>query len=276
MVSKEKNRKTICILRINKTRGECSHADIKRLRLSMNRCFVFTQSFERAECLAEEIKKQETAELICMMCEIPKSTLFVHSFVADIIIIDGYNDAWKAYQFGNTLLNEKISAELLFIFHDVDYDLIEKLKEIETLATILYHPEDSCSLDLSSILISDRMRTDSSTIFQEDLDMKVTKMLEDFGFSPHLKGFYYIRSGILYMYCSGQNHAMKVLYKEIARQYATTSSRVEKAIRTSIDYAYKNRYEVLVVEGRKPTNSQLIHKALVRLRIIEELVGNKK
>lgn len=60
------------------------------------------------------------------------------------------------------------------------------------------------------------------------------------GIPAHIKGYMYLRTAIMKTYDNidilGQ--VTKVLYPEIARNYNTTSSRVERAIRHAIEVAW--------------------------------------
>ena len=64
--------------------------------------------------------------------------------------------------------------------------------------------------------------------------------LEEVGIPAHIKGYMYLRTAIMKTYDNidilGQ--VTKVLYPEIARNYNTTSSRVERAIRHAIEVAW--------------------------------------
>ena len=72
------------------------------------------------------------------------------------------------------------------------------------------------------------------------------------------------------------NYITKQLYPEIAKQYSTTSSRVERAIRHSIEVAWnRGRPETMneifgytIDNGKgKPTNSEFIAMVADRVRL---------
>ena len=89
------------------------------------------------------------------------------------------------------------------------------------------------------------------------------------GIPAHIKGYMYLRTAIMKTYDNidilGQ--VTKVLYPEIARNYNTTSSRVERAIRHAIEVAWSRGkldtldelfgYTVSTGKG-KPTNSEFV------------------
>lgn len=93
-----------------------------------------------------------------------------------------------------------------------------------------------------------------------DYDSCVSKIIQNLGIPIHLKGYHFIKSGAIIIYKrDGQLLSMVQLYREIARIHKTTSSRVEKAIRDAIEYAYRKTKERVSADGFKPTNSQLIY-----------------
>lgn len=104
---------------------------------------------------------------------------------------------------------------------------------------------------------------------QSALIAKITHILHQIGIPAHIKGYRYIREGILMTV--NDHHSMdsitKILYPSIAKKYATTSSRVERAIRHAIEVAWDrgdvdvlNEYFGYTIHNLrgKPTNSEFI------------------
>ena len=69
-----------------------------------------------------------------------------------------------------------------------------------------------------------------------NLELDITTILKQVGIPAHLKGYMYLRTAILMVYSDIEllGQITKRLYPNIARQYSTTASRVEKAIRHAI------------------------------------------
>lgn len=65
-----------------------------------------------------------------------------------------------------------------------------------------------------------------------ELESEITELLHEIGIPAHIKGYMYLRTAILETYLNVDflGQITKVLYPEIARKYATTASRVERAI----------------------------------------------
>lgn len=101
------------------------------------------------------------------------------------------------------------------------------------------------------------------------LEMQVTEMLHQIGVPAHIKGYQYLRDGILMAIDDEEviNSITKRLYPAVAKRFKTTSSRVERAIRHAIEVAW-DRGDVDVLdhyfgytvhtERGKPTNSEFI------------------
>ncbi len=111
-----------------------------------------------------------------------------------------------------------------------------------------------------------------------DLEISISKLLHDLGVPSHIKGYQYIREGVLLMYKSPEiiGAITKELYPEIATKYDTTVSRVERAIRHAIEVSW-NRGDVDLMEEvfghsvdydrAKPTNSEFIVTISDKLRL---------
>lgn len=121
----------------------------------------------------------------------------------------------------------------------------------------------------------------------DDLETQVTKIIHKIGVPAHIKGYQYLRTAIILSVNDSDiiNSVTKVLYPTIAAKYATTPSRVERAIRHAIEVAWDrgdveilNRYFGYTVQSSrgKPTNSEFIAIISDMLRLknrIAEKVG---
>lgn len=112
----------------------------------------------------------------------------------------------------------------------------------------------------------------------KDIETVVTSIIHELGVPAHIKGYQYIRTAILMVIENMDmlNYITKRLYPEIAKKYCTTSSRVERAIRHSIEVAWnRGRAETMndifgytVHTGKgKPTNSEFIAMVADRIRL---------
>ncbi len=130
----------------------------------------------------------------------------------------------------------------------------------------------------------DRMRAVFSQGAQEEaypaeLKNLVTSIIHEIGVPAHIKGYQYLREAIMIAVDDMDviNAVTKVLYPEVAKRFGTTPSRVERAIRHSIEVAWDRGdletlqkffgYTVSNAKG-KPTNSEFI--AMIADRLVLE------
>ena len=117
------------------------------------------------------------------------------------------------------------------------------------------------------------------------VEVEVSSLLHDLGIPSHVRGYKYIREGIMLLYTSREvvNLVTKDIYPEIANRFNTTSSRVERAIRHAIEIS-SIRGDLKVMEDifgnsidferSKPTNSEFLTTIADRLKLHQkELVG---
>ena len=111
-----------------------------------------------------------------------------------------------------------------------------------------------------------------------DLEAQVTKIIHRIGVPAHIKGYQYLRTAIIMTIEDNDiiNSVTKILYPSVAKRYATTSSRVERAIRHAIEVAWErgdidtlNSYFGYTIQNSrgKPTNSEFIAMIADNLRI---------
>ena len=111
-----------------------------------------------------------------------------------------------------------------------------------------------------------------------DLNEEITSILHEIGVPAHIKGYLYLREAITMVYndINVLGAITKVLYPIIAKKFNTTSSRVERAIRHSIEVAW-GRGNVDTIASifsytvsynkSKPTNSEFIAMIADKLRL---------
>ena len=111
-----------------------------------------------------------------------------------------------------------------------------------------------------------------------DIEAQVTQIIHQIGVPAHIKGYQYLRTAILLTVKDSDiiNSVTKVLYPSVAKKYATTTSRVERAIRHAIEVAWDrgdvdtlNSYFGYTIQNNrgKPTNSEFIAMIADNLRL---------
>ena len=126
--------------------------------------------------------------------------------------------------------------------------------------------------NIASNLKSERTETADS------LEMRITQTLHQIGVPAHIKGYQYLREAILMSIEDPEsiNAVTKLLYPGVAKKYATTSSRVERAIRHAIEVAWDrgdvevlNSYFGYTIQSQrgKPTNSEFVAMIADKFRL---------
>lgn len=117
-----------------------------------------------------------------------------------------------------------------------------------------------------------------SSASQFDMELVISNIMRQIGVPAHIKGYQYLRSAI--ELCINDKEMLesvtKLLYPTVAKEYQTTSSRVERAIRHAIEVAW-DRGDVDVLSSYfgytiqsnrgKPTNSEFIAMISDRIKL---------
>lgn len=165
--------------------------------------------------------------------------------------------------FDNEFLEKEIiNAGALYCFlkpFDINI-LIERVKQLSGIATM------------------EMKITEVENESSDDMEVVVTEIIHQVGVPAHIKGYHYLRDAILLSVENKEmiNSVTKVLYPTVAKMHATTSSRVERAIRHAIEVAWDRGdldtlnsyfgYTVHIGRG-KPTNSEFIAMIADKLRL---------
>ncbi len=113
---------------------------------------------------------------------------------------------------------------------------------------------------------------------KKDLQVIVSDIMHQIGVPAHIKGYQYLREAIILSIDDGEmmGSVTKLLYPTVAKKFATTPSRVERAIRHAIEVAWDRGdvdvlssyfgYTIQSARG-KPTNSEFIAMISDKLRL---------
>lgn len=112
----------------------------------------------------------------------------------------------------------------------------------------------------------------------DDLEVTISEIMHQIGVPAHIKGYQYLRRAIILTIEDDDmmNSVTKVLYPTVAKEFKTTPSRVERAIRHAIEVAW-DRGDVDVLSSYfgytiqnsrgKPTNSEFIAMIADKLKL---------
>jgi len=158
-------------------------------------------------------------------------------------------------------------------------DMIRRISEYNVSYFVLKPYELS---DLENRILetvnSDKNERKSLNLYHNNLQVCVTKLLHELGVPSHIKGYQYIREGVIMIYNNPDmiGGITKELYPELASKFETTVSRVERAIRHAIEVSW-NRGDLDLMEEifghsvdyekAKPTNSEFMVTVADKLRL---------
>lgn len=117
----------------------------------------------------------------------------------------------------------------------------------------------------------------SNTRYSENIDLEISQILHNLGIPSHIRGYKYIREGIMIIYNNESVSLItKEIYPQIACKYETTPSRVERAIRHAIEVSWI-RGDLALMEDlfgfsvscdkAKPTNSEFLSTIADRIKM---------
>lgn len=166
-----------------------------------------------------------------------------------------------------------------YIVKPFDMDvLVNRIRQLKD-NTYLHAVSSSMSSSISSHkseIFNSRPAHISNT--SRSLEVEVTNIMHEIGVPAHIKGYQYLRDAIMMVVKDLDviNSITKLLYPSIAKDYNTTPSRVERAIRHAIEVAWSRGqveaidklfgYTVNIGKG-KPTNSEFIAMIADKLRL---------
>ena len=177
------------------------------------------------------------------------------------------------------LYKKEIDKKVIVLTSYNAQDTIRKVSELGANYFML-KPFDLPDLEAKIIEITSekKIKNQSLDLFNNNLQISITKTLHELGVPSHIKGYQYIREGISLVYKNPEivGGITKELYPEIADKYDSTVSRVERAIRHAIEVSWnRGNWELMEdifghsvdIDKAKPTNSEFIVTIADKLRL---------
>ena len=149
----------------------------------------------------------------------------------------------------------------------------EEKQDNKKLAEILKALNERC--------LNEKISEETTFSAGKEFEKRLTSILREIGVPTHILGYRYLRTAINYMYHQEIPISMtRDLYPEVAKVHRTTASRVERAIRHTIEVTYDNGYSMDVLNRifgntispmkGKPTNSHFLAQIVFYMRDEEE------
>lgn len=177
----------------------------------------------------------------------------------------------------SSISNDKIVNKAMSL--GVDYFMAKPFDIEIVISRINELAEDSShSHSLTEVAVTTTSPTFESTIVPKDLESEITQIIREVGIPAHIKGYSYARDAISMITEDPEllGAVTKELYPNIAQKYNTTASRVERAIRHSIEVAWSRGNSQFIDQlfghtinsnKGKPTNSEFIAIIADKLRL---------
>lgn len=222
---------------------------------------VFKNYFESSTKVECDVKKLNGIEA--------KEYIKINNDRYDVIIVDVQLPERDGISIINELYNEGCQNKY-FLVSEYNTVFLKKITSIvPSIEAVFINPKEMKDIEDAILICNGYQEKKIET--ENDVEIKaiISKQLHKLGMPAHIKGYQYIREGIFQMFTNKGNVSKitKELYPLIAEKYDTTPSRVERAIRHSIEVSWsRGDYEVMEsifgnsvdFERSKPTNSEFI------------------
>jgi two-component system response regulator (stage 0 sporulation protein A) len=195
----------------------------------------------------------------------------------DVVVMDAVLPSLDAIELMKKVREHSIKQPAFIVTSTYDNPFIERQIMENGAAYFMLKPFDVDVLGQRIILLTKGDR-EHIELPANNLEITVTDVIHQLGVPAHIKGYHYLRTAIL---SSIENQELlesvtKLLYPYVAKEFSTTSSRVERAIRHAIEIAWDRGnldtlnsffgYTVNTCKG-KPTNSEFIALITDKIRL---------
>lgn len=215
----------------------------------------------------------------------PKDGLAIYQTIKninpDVVIIESFMQQMDAVGLMKKVKTCENINPIFIVTSSYDNQFMEKQVMESGAAYYILKPFDLKMLGeriatLTNFKISNPMSYDKNNL--DDLEILVTDVIHQIGVPAHIKGYQFLREAIIMSVENPKiiDSVTKQLYPTVAKNFNTTSSRVERAIRHAIEVAWDrgdvdtlNSYFGYTVHTNrgKPTNSEFIAMISDRLRL---------
>ena len=241
---------------------------------------------ESNESFAKELKEQAEARTGWEVCGVTGSgeegIALIKSADPDLVILSLFLKGFDGFTVMERAKKEGIKADFIVLGNFADDKIINRAIALGA-RYYLMKPVSAQVVEERVAEISSDETLPAREKFERrrasSLDERISNIFISIGIPPNIKGYSYLREGIKMAVADPNiiNNVTKGLYPVIGEKYATTASKVERAIRHAIEVAW-NRGRIDAVNAifgarvyigtEKPTNSEFI--ALVADKLILE------
>ena len=249
------------------------------------RLLVVDSNIQNGEAVWKYFKNSSSIEVVNVVSSKEEAVRYLRE--VDVIVVDLLLNGLDSMMIFSSIKEQCLNKKVIATSEFVTNDMINSLNEYNINYFIKKpYPPESLERVINSLYIANDTVKKMEIVNSEESDeavIKVTNMLHSLGIPSHIKGYNYIRDGILKILNNSHlvGSITKELYPEIAGSYNTTVSRVERAIRHAIEVSWVrgdyHKMEELFgnsvdVDRSKPTNAEFIVTLADRLKIDSKYV----
>ena len=195
----------------------------------------------------------------------------------DLILLEPLIPKIDCLSLLETIKDKKINKKVLIISSYKDLEIMERAKELNVIGYMM-KPFDLKILEkrINNYFVD----SEKVTIENEKVSLKkrITKIIHELGVPSNLKGYDYIREGIMLVYYDPtlSSKITKGLYPIIANKFTSNESRVERSMRHAIEVSWnRGNWDMMEdifgysvsIDKAKPTNSEFIVTIADMLRL---------
>ena len=195
----------------------------------------------------------------------------------DLILLEPLIPKIDGLSLLETIKDKKINKKVLIISSYKDFEIMERAKELNVIGYMM-KPFDLKILEkrINNYFVD----SEKVTIENEKVSLKkrITKIIHELGVPSNLKGYDYIREGIMLVYYDPtlSSKITKGLYPIIANKFTSNESRVERSMRHAIEVSWnRGNWDMMEdifgysvsIDKAKPTNSEFIVTIADMLRL---------
>lgn len=195
----------------------------------------------------------------------------------DIVLLDLIMPKKDGVSVLEELKKKKIHKNIIV---ETSYNSPEVIRNVSEYGVNYYilKPFDLPDLERRILDVFKIAKSKGINLVHNNLEISITRMLHELGMPAHIKGYQYIRDGIMMIYNNPDiiGGITKELYPDVASKYNTTVSRVERAIRHAIEVSWnRGNWDLMEeifghsvdIDKAKPTNSEFIVTIADKLRL---------
>ncbi len=233
---------------------------------------VVDDSMEFTSSVKEYFKNNAVIKIVDVLNDGEKAVDYIkkHQDSIDVILMDLIIPGKDGLQILEELEEAKIKKHMIILSsYRKDYTI--RMTNRYNVDYYMLKPVNLSSLEnrIKEVMDENKVELYTEKQVNPKIQLQVTELLHNLGVPSQIKGYQYLREGILMLYESTGliGGITKEVYPEIALRYNTTPSRVERAIRHAIEVSWNRAdYEMMNkifghsidYDRAKPTNSEFM------------------